>query len=201
MSLNLSHFDFGPWVEMGVGVVVEVGWVEVGVAHVPDTRTCMTCLCHVYVAVVSTPRALCLCMQQTWSCKFCQSFPYLVILHQNQIHHLWLPKRHHYQLRQRKASSSLTRVACYILEEWVSPIHTGYIYIHVAWQVVFVMMIVMFPPCWDVPPASDVFSDTPRLPRPVTGPAPLTLPSKKQRHKVSHVTVRSIGDWLRSRSS
>ena len=32
-------------------------------------------------------------------------------------HHLWLPKRHHYQLRQRKASSSVTRVAHYIPEE------------------------------------------------------------------------------------
>ena len=41
--------------------------------------------------------------------------------------HLWLPKRHHYQLRQRKASYSMTRVAHYIPEEWVSPIHIGYI--------------------------------------------------------------------------
>ena len=31
--------------------------------------------------------------------------------------HLWLPKRHHYQLRQRKASYSEMRVAHYIPEE------------------------------------------------------------------------------------
>ena len=31
--------------------------------------------------------------------------------------HLWLPKRHHYQLCQRKASYSMMRVAHYIPEE------------------------------------------------------------------------------------
>ena len=46
--------------------------------------------------------------------------------HWGQTCHLWHPKRHHYQLRQRKASTLLTRVAYYILEEWVSP-HTSYI--------------------------------------------------------------------------
>ena len=41
--------------------------------------------------------------------------------------HLWLPKRNHYQLHQRKASYLQMRFAYYIPEERVSPIHTNYI--------------------------------------------------------------------------
>ena len=42
-------------------------------------------------------------------------------------YHLWLPKRHPYQVRQRKASCLSTLVAHYIPEEWISPIRTCYI--------------------------------------------------------------------------
>ena len=59
-------------------------------------------------------------MKQTWSCKFRQFSGSCSSFTEDRTHHLWLPKRHHYQLRQRKASSSLTRVACYIPEERVS---------------------------------------------------------------------------------
>ena len=49
-------------------------------------------------------------------------------------HNLWLAKRDHYQLRQRKASYSLTRVAHYIPEECVSQVHTRYMYINLTWS-------------------------------------------------------------------
>ena len=45
--------------------------------------------------------------------------------------HLWLAKCDHYQLRQRKACSLLTRVACYVLKEWFWPIHTCYMCIYI----------------------------------------------------------------------
>ena len=38
-------------------------------------------------------------------------------------------KRNHYQLRPKNSSCILTRVVFYIPEEWVSPIHTGYIWV------------------------------------------------------------------------
>ena len=71
-----------------------------------------------------------------------------IVPHWVQTYHLWLPKCHHYQLRQWKASNAFTQVAWYIPEEWVSPIHTDQT--HCGWLADANLAIRVTAPLWRV---------------------------------------------------